>query len=530
MRYLMTTLVLVAFVAAAPAREPNSDDARRLAARIDEQINVRLVKENVKAAPLVDDAGFYRRASLDLAGKIPAVSDARKFLAEKSPEKRVKAVEALLDSPGYATHMTNQWLELLLPEATSDLQQRFLLINMQRWLRHVFTENKSYDKMAHELLSLPMGNRNDQMDFNRIYDGSGKPSPMNFYIAKKAKPEELAASVARVFMGVRLECAQCHDHPFGKWTREEFWSQAAFFAGFKPAKDQEIFNIRLNEAADRREINIPNSRSDQVAQARFLDGKQPKWKFKTSARETLADWMTSKENPYFSKAIVNRVWHQMFGVGLVDPVDDLVDTNKPSHPELLDLLAKEFAANDFDMKFLLKAIVLSQTYQRASYVDDAKQDMRLFGYVPMKGLTAEQLFDSMSVATGYRDTTPLQQRIFNFGTDRANFMDKFTDQEKKTEYHTSIPQALTMMNNKLINEATNPDKGQVLGAVVSSSFMKTPEKIETLVLAALSRKPTKEEAAKFLAYVKAKGAKNEKKALSDVYWALLNSTEFKFNH
>jgi len=207
-----------------------------------------------------------------------------------------------------------------------------------------------------------------------------------------------------------------------------------------------------------------------------------------------------------------------------------VDDNKPSHPELLDMLAKEFADHDFDMKFLLKAIVLSRTYQRMSYVDDVNQDMRLFGYVPMKGLTAEQLFESLSVATGYRDNTPTIQRIFGFGTSRANFMEKFTDQEKKTEYHTSIPQALTMMNNQLVTDATDPEKGRVLGAIVASSFMSTSDKIEALFLAALSRKPTSEESRKFLAYVEKQGSKGEKKALSDVYWALLNSTEFKFNH
>lgn len=529
MRYLCTALVLLALVAQVPARQPNSDDARQLAARIDRHVDAKLEKAGVKPAPLVDDAGFYRRASLDLAGKIPQVSDVRKFLADKSPEKRVKAVEALLDSPGYANHMTNLWLELLLPEANSDIQNRFLVINMQRWLRYQFAENRGYDKLAYDLVAMPAQSGRDNMNFQRFYDGSGKPSPANFYIAKKIKPEEMAASIARVFMGVRLECAQCHDHPFGKWKREEFWSQAAFFAGFKPPKNQDFFIGPIGpEAPDRREMNIPNT--DRVAQARFLDGSTPKWKFKTSARTTLADWMTSKENQYFSKALVNRVWHQLFGIGLVDPVDDLVDDNVPSHPELLDMLAKEFAAHDFDVKFLLEAIVLSQTYQRQSIVEDLKQDVRLFGYVPMKGLTGEQLFDSLSVATGYRENTNLQQRIFGFGTDRANFLEKFTDQEKKTEYHTSIPQALTMMNNKLINDATDPSKGRILGAVVDSSFMNTSEKIETLVLAALSRKPTKEEAAKFLTYVQKQGSRNEKKALSDVYWALLNSTEFKFNH
>jgi len=532
---IMTLALAAVTAAAAPAREPTSDDARRLAARIDQQIDARLIGPDKtrplyqhKIAPPVDDAGFYRRASLDLTGRIPAVSDVRKFLADKSPEKRVEAVEAMLDGAGYATHMSNQWLELLLPEAGSDLQARFLTVDMQRWLRHCFSENKPYDRMAYDLIAMPLDKNDDPMYARRTFDGSGKPTPANFYVAKKTKPEELAAAVTRIFLGVRLECAQCHDHPFGKWKRQEFWSQAAFFAGFKPPKNQDFFNGQLREAPDRRELNIPNTRD--VAQARFLDGKLPKWKYKTSARTTLADWVTSKDNPYFSKAIVNRVWSQLFGVGLVDPVDDLVDDNKPSHPELLELLAKDFAEHDFDLKYLQKAIVLSNAYQRASVVDDPKQDVRLYGYFPLKGLTAEQLFESLSLATGHRDTSTSLQRIFGINSPRATFMEKFTEQEKKTEYHTSIPQALTMMNNQLINEATDPAKGRVLGGIVSSSFLTTPEKIEALTLAALSRKPTAEEAKKLLGYVEKQGAKNEKKALSDVYWALLNSTEFKFNH
>jgi len=242
--------------------------------------------------------------------------------------------------------------------------------------------------------------------------------------------------------------------------------------------------------------------------------------------------MTAKDNPFFAKALVNRMWAHFFGIGLVDPVDDLVDDNKPSHPELLDHLAKEFARNDFDLKYLIKAITLSRTYQLSSVGEQSRpDDLRLFTRMPIKGLSGEQLFDSLCQATGFRENVGIQQRIFGFNTSRGTFLDKFTEQDKKTEYHTSIPQALTMMNNQLIANATHPDRGIVLGALVSSSFMSNRAKIEALYLAALSRKPTKMESDKFVRYVQRGGVSgNQKKALGDVFWVLLNSTEFSFNH
>jgi hypothetical protein len=242
--------------------------------------------------------------------------------------------------------------------------------------------------------------------------------------------------------------------------------------------------------------------------------------------------MTTKDNPFFARALVNRMWAHFFGIGIVEPIDDLVDDNKPSHPELLDMLSHEFAHHDFDMKFLIRAITLSRTYQLSSATDPANPTpLRLFARMPVKGLTSEQLYDSLCEATGVRDYIPLQNRIYQFGGNRQLFADKFGDQEKRTEYHSSIPQALTMMNNAMIINATHPDHSQVLGAIVAAPFMNNAGRIETLFLAALARKPRAEEAEKFLRYVeREKTTAAQKKALSDVFWALLNSTEFKFNH
>lgn len=503
-------------------------EALRVAHKVDVFIDQGLSKAKATANPIAEDSAFLRRVTLDLLGRIPNVNDSRRFVSDRSAEKREQAIERLLESPAYVNHMTGIWLQLLVPEANADFQKRYLAQGMQRWLRKHFADNTGYDKMVHELVSLPMDNPERGMQF-RYYDQS-QSSPMSFYYAKQGKPDDVAAGIARLFLGVRLECAQCHNHPFGKWTREEFWSQASFFAGLKGQAQGDFFYGPLTEVSDRRELNIPNT--DRVAQAKFLDGTTPKWKFKVSARTTLADWMVTKDNPFFAKAMVNRMWAHFFGIGLVDPVDDIVDDNPASHPELLNYLAKEFAEHDFDIKFLIRAITMSKTYQRSSTVDTTKPvDIRLFARMPVKGLTSDQLYDSLVEAAGIRDRQNFQQRLFSFGSQRQTFTEKFTAQDKMTEHHTSITQALTMMNNQLIATATNPDQGQTLGAIVSSTFMKAPAKVEALFLAALSRKPTPDELAKFTRYVEKGGVNSsEKKALGDVFWALLNSTEFKFNH
>jgi hypothetical protein len=504
-----------------------SDEARKMASRLDEHITTGWTRAKIRAADPADDATFLRRVSLDVSGKIPDVTDVRRFLADRSPEKRAAVLERLLDSPGYVTHFTNVWHDLLMPEANADFQRRYLTLSMDRWLRRHFEENTPYDRMVRELVSLPLENKGGNV-IGRLLNNEGPPTPEAFYMLKEGKSENLAAAVSRLFLGVRLECAQCHDHPFGKWKREEFWGQAAFFAGLRSPSNGNVF-MALNEVADRRELVIPNT--ERVAQARFLDGTEPRWKYKTSARTTLAEWMTARDNPYFARAIVNRMWAHFFGIGLVDPVDDMNDAHPPSHPELLDELARDFAAHDFDLKYLIRVLTLSRTYQLSSAVRE-ETDPHRFARMPVRGLTGEQLYHSLQTAMGMREQLDRRQRLFVFGNDsRQDFLEKFVGQERPTDYHTSIPQALTLMNNRMIATATNPDKGQLLGGVVNATFMTSEGKIETLYLAVLSRKPRAEELAEMKAYVEKGGAAgSEKKALADVYWVLLNSTEFLFNH
>jgi hypothetical protein len=512
---------------ARPAQQTDAADVQALAARIDQIIALKWDQNKVRPTFPADDATWLRRVWLDVAGKVPPPSEVRRFLRDPSPDKRQKAVERLLDSPGYVTNFTNIYRQLLLPEADNNFQIRYISMGFESWLTKQFAENAGYDRMVRELLTEPLGN-DAQRNFD-FYGQANRESPMAFYLAKEGKPENLAATTARTFLGVRVECAQCHDHPFAKWTREQFWGQASFFAGIK-SKSQDGFVYQMRELRDSRELAIPGT--ERVAQASFLDGTEPVWKPGVGARQTLADWVTSPDNPYFARASVNRIWAHFFGIGIVDPVDDFKDGNDPSHPELLSEMAHQFAAHKFDFKFLVRAITASRAYQLSSITSDPTQeDPRLFAKMAVKGLTPEQLYDSLAQATGIKDNTPRQQRAFVFGTPRMEFMNKFTHQDKRTEFQMSIPQALALMNSQLINDAVSPQRGETLGAIAEAPFLDTRGRIEALFLTTVSRQPTAEEMARLVPYVDGGGPKkNSKRALADIYWALLNSPEFILNH
>jgi hypothetical protein len=552
---LCTLLAAGPALGADPAPAAAAGDAQALAARIDQHLAARLAAARVKPAPLADDAEFLRRVTLEVIGRIPSVAEARAFLDEKAPGKRRRLVDRLLESPGYVNHFVNVWRALMLPEANASFQTRFLVPGFEAWLRKQLSQNAGYDQMVRELLTTPIGNQAAQ-PINLYGNQGGEPNPIAFYLAKEVRPENLAASTARLFLGVRLECAQCHDHPFATWKREQFWGYAAFFAGLQRQEQGELA-IPTREILDRRELAIPGS--EKVVQASFLDGSEPQWRFKVGPRVTLADWVTSADNPFFARAAVNRLWAHFFGVGLTEPVDDMLgDESVTSHPELLDELAREFAAQRFDVKFLIRAITASRAYQLTSAPTHKDQeDPRLFARMALKSLTPEQLFDSLVQATGYTDQRdPRRAFILNDMSPRSQFLDKFANRnDKPTEPQTSIIQALALMNGKFMSDVTSVDRSETLAAIADAPFLDTAGRIEALYLATLSRKPRPEESARLVAYVDAGGvkadfteavtelvqglvkgqapaqkAKDSDRALADVFWALLNSSEFILNH
>ncbi len=527
---------------AADAAQPAAPihDPAVLAAVIDHYIDEGQAAKKATPAPLADDSEFLRRVYLDLAGRIPRNSEVREFLADSAPDKRVQLVARLLESPQYVNHMTHVYRALLLPQS-NDAQVQALAPAMEMWLRKQFLANTPYDQMVRELLTTNVV-QNPAMQQQALAPGgvpAGGTTGVAFFQANQLKPENLAAATSRLFLGVKLECAQCHDSKFDKWTRKQFWEYAAFFSGIgpqapdQPADDNADFT-QAADAAHRHSIKMPGS--DKVLQARFLDGKQPAWTEDVTTRQALAAWMTSPDNPYFARAAANRIWAHLFGIGIVDPPDDLRDDNPPSHPELLDALARAFVDNHYDVKFLIRAITASKAYQRTSGIDGPADDPRLFTRMSVKGLTAEQLYDSLALATGFDDGAGDDPNAFagpfGPGGARAEFLAQFSNSaDKRTETTTSILQALSLMNGRITADATHLERSKTLAGVLDSPFMDDRQKLDALYICAFGRTMRPDEAERMLKYVEKGGPSGDsRKALADVFWVLLNSSEFIFNH
>ncbi|MBI3823912.1 MAG: DUF1553 domain-containing protein [Planctomycetes bacterium] len=524
----------------APGKKPVKPvDPAALAGRIDELLEKDWKAKGIQPAPLADDAEFLRRVYLDLAGRIPAAFEVRDFLASKHADKRQRVIDRLLDDPLYVNHLGTTWRSILMPPSNNP--QAFYAAGFKAWLDRQVKENTPYDQLVRELLTAPVVlganvRGAPPVNFNAA-------SPVGFFIANELKPENVAASASRIFLGVKLECAQCHDHPFAKWKRDQFWQYAAFFSTMMQSPERD--GRTPNKPGLGKEIRVPGT--ERTVQAKFLDGKKPEWQAGVESRAILADWMTSPQNPYFARTAVNRLWAHCFGPGIIDPVDDEPSEDSPiSHPQLLGELTEQFIAHKYDLKFVLRAIVSSQAYQRTSAVSHKSQlEARTFARMPLKGLTPEQLFDSLAQATGYMEAGVVGPtgRGDPGNSPRAEFLNRFAGQHKRVENQTSILQALMFMNGKFIGDATmvSPassdfrgkilDRGQTLSAVTEFPGWNTDQRIDALFLASLSRLPRAEERERFSAYVDRGGAtKDRKQALGDVFLVLLNSSEFSVNH
>jgi hypothetical protein len=491
----------------------------QLAAAIDEHIEAAWRIEGITPAPRADDAEFFRRIYLDLLGRIPSVGEVRSFLADTDPLKRRRIVDRILESPAYFTHATVQWRNRLIPPVNADFQTRFQLPRFDAWLRERLVLRTANDQLVKELLALP------------VKANAPASAADLFYRARDAAPENLAAAASRVFLGVRLECAQCHDHPFSHWKRDEFWSLAAFFAGARGDRFGPLF-----EDTAARTIAIPDA--GRSVEARFLDGQRPEWSDKSQPQQVLATWITARENPYFARAAVNRVWADLMGRGIVDPPDDFDAANLPSHPELLDKLANEFAAHGYDVNFLIRAITASRVYQLTSAQTDSRQsDPRWFARHAVRRLTADQLFDSLLQAAGQDEEGSFRERELRVDSPRLGLRELFDQQGESTAgSQATILQALAMMNGELVDSATSGNRCATLTAVTETPFFTDAERIETLFLATLSRFPRAPEVQRLIAHVESSTNRDRSDsdarsaAFADVFWALLNSSEFAVNH
>jgi hypothetical protein len=537
-RRIVQVLGLAALVISfAPVQAFGQDDAtnkgpaskaesKALAQRLDKIIYQRLQHEKIAPGPKASDGDFARRLHIDLTGRIPTLLQMRDYLENDSADKLEERVDELLANQQFVNNFTNYYRSIMLT-GTNNNQAQFLQGQFEGWLRGKLASNTSFDKIAHEIISAQPANQpgfNPQAGF----------SPAVFFQVNENKAENLAGASARVFLGVRIECAQCHKHPFAKWTRQQFWELAAFFTDVQPNPPRPKAAKADEPKVSKREIKIPDT--DKVVQAKFLTGEEPEWKDGVATRNTLADWMTSPKNQYFAKAAVDHVWQYFFGISLTEPVFEPTDDSPPAHPELLEELANSFIASGYDIRFLVRSIVLTEAYQRASVAISPKslEEIQLFAKMPIRGMMPEQLYDSFLEATDTRQDTAYddQFRRQNFGlpdTPRQAFLSKFTSQDKRTETQTSILQALYLMNGKFLADRVKLENNEALRTVATAPGT-TARRVETLYLMVLNRLPRPEETSRLVRFIdEGGGSGNPQQAVADVYWALLNSSEFLLN-
>ncbi|MBY0456935.1 MAG: DUF1549 and DUF1553 domain-containing protein [Gemmataceae bacterium] len=522
----------------APMPRPANDPADAIARIIDEHIAKDWEVRGIVPAERADDAEFARRVYLDLIGRAPKAAEAREFIESKDPAKRVKLVDYLLKMPGFANNFAavtrTQWL----PQTTTNFQIAQFGQQFETWLRNQYRDNTPADKMVQRVLTVGLTVNAQNPMFRFVQATPNDPEGQlitGFYSANEGKPENVGSAVSRLFLGMKLECAQCHDHPFAPYTRDQFWQFAAFFAELNPLKGPRPgFVGPVMPQSDRNTINVMNT--DRKVTATFFDGTVPAWAPDRSPRQELADWLAVAKNPYFARNMANRMWAHFFGLGIVDPVDEPGENNPASHPELLDALGKAFAEYGFDNRTLIRGITRSRAYQLTSKMTHPGQaDPRRFARMNLKGLTPAQLFDSMVAATGFREPAYLRnQQNFGFvqpGNPRSQFLVQFANNERATETNTTILQALVLMNGKFIGDQTDLNKSEILAAIADMPGWDTKQRVTNLFLTTFARNPTPEELEKFASYVDRGGAKGDtRQALADVFWVLLNSPEFLFNH
>lgn len=490
--------------------------------RIDELLAAAQKSAGVVPAPPADDAEFLRRASLDLTGVVPRASEVRAFLADENPAKRQALIDDLLASSRHPTHMATTWRNRILPTGVDPSRARDAAA-LQKWLRTRFARNLRYDNLVGSLL---------------LTNGGDEIGPALYYQSHDVAPEKVAASAAELFLGVKLQCAQCHDHPFADWSQREFWGFAAFFArttspagmGMQPA-------YRLVDL-DRGEVQLPES--EEIVPPKYPRGDELA-DDAANRRAQLVLWLTSRDNRYFSRAAVNWAWSHLFGRGLVETIDELDDAGELSaNEQLLNELADYFVASKFDLQQLWRTLANTEAYQRSSRYEGAETPApKLFAVMAPKPLTPEQIYDSFTrlappAARPYlADGAAPRDMAATLDEDpnRVEFVRRMRPPPgEATEYRAGTLQALLLMNGQTTARVTAPQESRLLGAI-GAPFMTDAERVDALFLATLSRLPAEEERKLFVDVIGESANDAERQqALSDSFWALLNSTEFAFNH
>jgi len=484
---------------------------------IDTLVNNKLKKLRITPSELCTDEVFLRRASIDITGVLPTVEEYQRFMDSKAPNKRDLLVDELLGRKEFAELWVLKWAELLQIKSSQQVSYKAMLL-YYNWLQDNLARNVPMDKMVQELL----GSR-----------GGTFKNPATNYYQNETDTLKITENVAQVFMGMRVQCAQCHNHPFDRWTMDDYYSFAAFFS-----------QIGRKGTDDPREIVVFNSGGGEVThpvggrvmKPKFLGGEEPDVAGK-DRRETLAKWLASPQNPYFATNLANIVWAHFFGMGIIHEVDDVRISNPASNPELLQELGKRFTEYKYDFKKLVRDICMSRTYQLAPETNASNQgDTRNFAHGTIRRIRAETFLDCISQVTEAKNKfpgLPVGARAVQIadGTVSNYFLSTFGRATRETVCSCEVKLEPTLSQSlHLMNGDTTTQKivaGDLIGKRLAAK--KTPaEIIEELAIRCLSRRPLPEEKAKLETALAAEPDK--KKGLEDVFWALLNSREFMFNH
>ena len=490
---------------------------------IDELVDGKLERIRVQPSPPVADSEFLRRVSLDLTGRLPGPEEIRAFLADPADrqEKRTRAIDRLIGSDAYVDHWTLKWGDLLRNN------RKFLghkgIWSFREWIRQSVAENKPYDQLVRELLASR---------------GSTLENPAVNYFRVARTPQDAMETTTQLFLGVRMVCAQCHDHPFEKWTQDQYFQMSAFFSaiGIRPGfkSGEEIVYEKRQDA------ELKHPKDGRVVEPRYLLPVQgaPKLDGTGDQRPALVEWLTSKQNPFFARAVANRVWSYFFGRGIIEPVDDIRASNPAVNAPLLDALAQDMKDHDYDLQHLIRTIVESRTYQASIRTNSWNENdgINFSRRIPRR-LSAEQLADAISAATGSRvefETVPDDSRAAQLPdphVENGEFLDLFgrpqRDQpcecERKSDM--SLSQALNLVNGPTVGRAVADPQGRVASLILGGASDR--ELIEDLYLSTLSRPPTETEFASAARLFEERDSRAG--TAQDLLWALLNSNAFLFN-
>jgi hypothetical protein len=489
---------------------------------IDEELFKRLAALKVPPSPPASDAAFLRRVSLDLTGEQPAPAQIREFLKDKTPDKRAKLVDQLLARPEFVLFWRIKLGDML---QISPARQQNSAYRYQEWVDRCLSQNTPWNEVVTKLLTA-LGDPSDP-------DTGG---PVN-YALDAPDPTGAAEQTAQRFLGLRMRCAQCHDHPFDIWTQDDYYGLAAFFAkvqrgGMAPGARAMRQTVSINPKGQ-----VLHLRTKRPAEPRLLGGKVVKVADNADPRAELAGWMTAPDNPYFARAMVNWTWAQLFGKGLVDPPDDMSRANPPVHPELLEAVARHFVATKYDVRALIRTITTSAAYGLSSATAPGNErDTRFFSHQTPRPLTAHQMADALAQATDvpnvYGTLGPrLAIRVFDPATP-SQVLDAFgrcTRANLCAPVQTpplSLRQALLLIGGDVIEAKVRHLNGYLASALKLE--LEPEELIENLYLRTVCRPPTPEELSRWTAELKQASSLPE--AAEDLFWALLNSREFAFNH